>query len=134
MNIDFGKIVTNALSALVAAVFVGAAAIVWNAATSVDKRIASANAELKATQEVFGDRLAEIVAKTESNGQELKSINKILSELEATKNKVSYNPNKPFILDEIRKNIDFQTLQQKELKDLTNKIDVRQMQIYEKKK
>ena len=45
--IDFGKVATNALSMLVGAVFVGAAAIVWNAATTVDDRIEKASAGLE---------------------------------------------------------------------------------------
>ena len=86
-----------------------------------------ANAKTNAAQEILVERLAEIIAKTEANSQEL-------SELDSTKNIVSYNPDKPFILDEIRKDTDFQKLQQKEIKNLDDKIDVRQMQIFEKKK
>jgi hypothetical protein len=140
MQIDLGKILTNALSALVAAVFVGAAAIVWNAATSIDDRIKIANddiikqqAALKATQEIIGKRLTEIVTKAEENGKELKSINKILAELEILKGKVSYNPDQPFILDEFRKKVDLNEAKQKELESLSNQIDTRQMQIYEEK-
>ena len=65
MNIDYGKIVTNALSTLVAAVFVGAAVIVWNAATSIDDRIQVANegliqqqTSIKATQDIIVPELA----------------------------------------------------------------------------
>lgn len=42
MKIDFGKIVTNALSTLVAAVFVGACVIVWREATTVQDKIDNA--------------------------------------------------------------------------------------------
>ncbi len=43
MTIDYGKIVTNTLSALVATVFVGAAVIVWNAARRVHLFIQGSN-------------------------------------------------------------------------------------------
>ena len=140
MQIDYGKIVTNALSTLVAAVFVGAAVIVWTAANSIDDKIKVANddiikqqAALKATQEVLGRKITDIKSNTETNGKELKSINKILAELEVLRGKVSFDPGKPFILDEFREKKDIKVLKKEELDRLSNEIDTRQMQIYEQK-
>jgi len=49
--VQWGQIVTNAVSTLVAAVFLGAAWIVWNAATTMDQKIESANKELITSQD-----------------------------------------------------------------------------------
>lgn len=140
MEIDFGKIVTNALSALVAAVFVGAAAIVWTAANSIDDRIQAANndivkqqAALKATQEIIGRNLTDIIADTEVIKRELKSMNKILADLEILKGKVSFDPAKPFILEEFLENKDISAFKKEEMDKISNEIDTRRIQIYEQK-
>ena len=62
MTIDYGKIVTNALSALVATVFVGAAAIVWTAATSVDTKIDDAQQEITASVTTLVEEVAGLKA------------------------------------------------------------------------
>ena len=94
MKIDYGKIVTNALSTLVAAVFVGAAVIVWSAATSIDERIQLANkditkqqASIKATQEIIVPELTGIKVQIEQIDSQLKSINKLLAESHLLKEK-----------------------------------------------
>lgn len=140
MDIDFGKIVTNALSALVAATFVGAAAIVWNAATSIDQRIDIAKDDLltqqtalKATQETIVPELAAISRKMALVESQLQSINKILAESDALRGKVSFNPNKPFVLDEFRKDKDTRDWVKEEQDRLSNEINTKQMQIYEQK-
>jgi len=45
ITIDWSSVVTNAISTLVAAVFVGAAVFMWNSAAEQDKRIQSAVAD-----------------------------------------------------------------------------------------
>lgn len=139
MNIDYGKIVTNALSTLVAAVFVGAAAIVWNAANSVDDRIQNANegilnqqAAIQATQDTIVPELTRLRSKLDDIEAQLKSLNKILAESGNFQGKVSYTPDQPFVLDEFRKTEDQKSLEEEELSRLRNEIDVRQTQIYER--
>ncbi len=62
MSIDFGKIVTNAVSALVTAVFVGAAVIVWDAATTIDSRIDAANDGLESANRRLEEQQSELIA------------------------------------------------------------------------
>jgi hypothetical protein len=70
-GIDWWKVMTNAVSALVATTFVGAAAIVWNAAIrqpeAIRTRVDEAKEELKltqnsimATQDQFADEIARV--------------------------------------------------------------------------
>ena len=66
MTIDYGKIVTNALSALVATIFVGAAAIVWTAATTIDGKIDAAQADITASVETLVEEVAELKANIKS--------------------------------------------------------------------
>jgi septal ring factor EnvC (AmiA/AmiB activator) len=112
MSIDFGKIVTNALSTLVAAVFVGAAAIVWHAATSVDERINEANKDiikqqsaLKATQETIVPELTNMKSIIEELRAEIRSLNKLLSDTKALPERTEYKEGEPVILKEFTKNI-----------------------------
>ena len=138
MEIDYGKIVTNALSTLVAAVFVGAAVIVWNAATSVDERISLANkdilnqqAALKATQETIVPKLVAIKYQIGEIENQLKSMNKILAESETLRGKISYDPNQPFILKEFYKNEDPKIREKEEWDRLQKEIDTKQMKMFE---
>jgi len=62
VTIDYGKIVTNALSALVATIFVGAAAIVWTAATTIDGKIDAAQADITASVETLVAEVADLKA------------------------------------------------------------------------
>jgi len=133
VNIDYGKIVTNALSALVATVFVGAAVIVWNAATTVDERIEDANASMRATQESLIPEVAEVKAKVYEIENQLKSLNKILAETEPTSGKVTYNSDKPFILAPFKSDTTVEEMRDKESKRIRDDIDVRQMQLIEKR-
>ena len=68
MNLDWNKIVCNAITVLVASVFVGAAAQLWSGVQTIDSRIESNLVEIKATQDVLSahldranGRLAEIL-------------------------------------------------------------------------
>ncbi len=133
MNIDYGKIVTNALSALVATVFVGAAVIVWNAATTIDERIEDASSGLRATQESLIPEVADVRTKVYEIENQLRSLNKILSESEPTRDKVTFNPEKPFILEPFKGDTTMDDLREKESKRIRDDIDVRQMQLVEKR-
>ena len=139
MSIDFGKIVTNALSALVAAVFVGAAAIVWQAATSVDDRINDANKDiikqqsaLKATQETIVPELTGVKSAIEELRAEIRSLNKLLSDSNVLPDKSEYKDGKPVILEEFRKDIGLDW-NQKEINRIKDQIDTRQMEIYDER-
>ena len=57
MKLDWNRIVCNALTVLVASVFVGAAAQLWSGVQSIDSRIESNLVEIKATQEVLSEQL-----------------------------------------------------------------------------
>jgi len=68
MSLDWDKIVCNAITVLVASVFVGATAQLWSGVQTIDSRIDSNLVEIKATQEVLStqvdtmnDKLAEIL-------------------------------------------------------------------------
>ena len=68
MKLDWNKIVCNAITVLVASVFVGATAQLWSGVQTIDSRIESNLVEIKATQDVLSaqidranGRLAEIL-------------------------------------------------------------------------
>lgn len=58
MKIDFNKIVTQAITALVVAVFLGAATIVWKGATSVDDKVQNTRDDLQHLITSLSDKLA----------------------------------------------------------------------------
>jgi len=69
MKLDWNKIVSNAVTVLVASVFVGAAVQLWNGVQTIDQRIDSNLTDIKATQSILApkvdmieQRLAEILA------------------------------------------------------------------------
>ena len=57
MSLDWNKIVCNAVTVLVAAVFVGAAAQLWSGVQTIDSRIESNLVEIKATQDVLSEQI-----------------------------------------------------------------------------
>ena len=57
MNLDWNKIVCNAVTVLVASVFVGAAVQLWNGVQTIDTRIDSNLVKIKATQDVLSEQL-----------------------------------------------------------------------------
>ena len=68
MKLDWNKIVSNAVTVLVAAVFMGAAMQLWNGVQTIDSRIDANLVDIKATQSVLApkvdsieQRLAEIL-------------------------------------------------------------------------
>ena len=69
MKLDWNKIVSNAVTVLVASVFMGAALQLWNGVQTIDARIDSNLTDIKATQSVLApkvdvieERLSEILA------------------------------------------------------------------------
>ena len=79
-TINWSSVVTNAVSMLVATVFVGAAVIVWTAATTIDEKINDATANIKATQ---GDLKAQYVTMTEEIASLHGRIEELRSQLES---------------------------------------------------
>jgi hypothetical protein len=68
MKLDWNKIVSNAVTVLVATVFMGAALQLWNGVQTIDSRIDANLVDIKATQSVLAPkvdliekRLAEIL-------------------------------------------------------------------------
>ena len=129
MSIDFGKIATNALSALVATVFVGAAAIVWNAATTIDHRIESANAKLVATQDTVVREIADLKARIKGVESQTNSVTKVLADYDKTKNVVSFDKDKPFVLQEFKHQLPPPDFKNSEVERLNQEIDVRQQRL-----
>ena len=57
MTIEWNKIVGNAISALVVAVFLGAATIVWKGATSVDDKVSATREDMTHLISALSDKL-----------------------------------------------------------------------------
>lgn len=58
MKIEYEKVVTNAVSALVVATFMGAAAIVWRGATTVDSKVQQTRADMEHLINSLSDQLS----------------------------------------------------------------------------
>ena len=58
MNIDWNKIVTQAITALVVGTFMGAAAIVWKGATTVDTKVQATRDDMSHLINALSDKLA----------------------------------------------------------------------------
>jgi len=58
LKVEWNKIVTNAISTLVVAVFVGAMAIVWNSAMTVDTKVQSTREDMTHLIDTLSDKLA----------------------------------------------------------------------------
>ena len=72
MKLDWNKIVSNAVTVLVATVFLGAAMKIWNGVEAIDSRIDANLVDIKATQSVLAPkvdmiekRLADILTRLE---------------------------------------------------------------------
>ena len=139
MSVDLGKVFTNAISALVATVFVGAAAIVWNEATSVDARIEEANVEIvrqqtliKATQDTIVPELTGMKNTIEDLRAEIRSLSQLLADAKALPAETEFQPGQPIILDEFLQNRtpDWNKVQNARIQE---QIDTRQMELYEQR-
>lgn len=136
MKINYGTIVTNALSTLVATVFIGAAAIVWKGVTSVDTRIGEAKDEIlfqqsgiEATQKTILPQVANIEASVEDLKAEVRSLSKLLADANALPAEISYKEGEAIVLKEFtpKRVPDWSTMEAARLKE---EIDVRQQKIY----
>ena len=63
MKLDWNKVVCNALTVLVASVFVGAAAQLWSGVQTIDSRIEANLVEIKATQDVLSEQVDSVNGK-----------------------------------------------------------------------
>jgi len=63
MSLDWNKIVCNAITVLVASVFVGAAAQLWSGVQTIDSRIEANLVEIKATQDVLSEQVDSVNGK-----------------------------------------------------------------------
>ena len=57
MKLDWNKIVSNAVTVLVATVFLGAAMKIWNGVEEIDSRIDANLVDIKATQSVLAPKV-----------------------------------------------------------------------------
>jgi len=57
MTLDWNKVISNAVTVLVTAVFLGAAAQLWTGVQTIDSRIEANLVEIKATQDVLSGQL-----------------------------------------------------------------------------
>lgn len=73
-GINWNSIVTNAVSTLVAAVFVGAALIVWKSATTIDQQVEDATDNIKREQEKLRNTQIELEAARKSLQEKLASV------------------------------------------------------------
>ena len=60
MKLEWNKIVSNAVTVLVASVFMGAAIQLWNGVQTIDYRIDSNLTDIKATQSILAPKVDEI--------------------------------------------------------------------------
>ena len=65
MKLDWNKVVSNAVTVLVASVFVGAAMQMWRGVESIDSRINANLTDIVATQSVLGPKVDHIEKKIE---------------------------------------------------------------------
>ena len=108
-TIHWNSVITNAVSTLVAAVFIGAAVIVWNAATTIDSRIEIATDNIKKNQGTLQNTQGDLQASQKTLTDEIASLHaeiiKLRSQLdshdEVLRNKSiasSISRDKPLIL------------------------------------
>lgn len=110
--LNWGQIVTNAVSTLVAAVFIGAAVIVWNAATTMDTKIQSASGrlkssqiELKGTQDILLREVSDLQAKITVLENRLSDLTQKLATASNNKTKPTLKPGKPAITPKPENNL-----------------------------
>lgn len=75
MRLDWNKIISNAITILVATVFLGAAAKLWSGVESIDSRINSNLTSIRATQNVLAPKVDKIE-------EELRKIGDVLTRME----------------------------------------------------
>lgn len=98
MKVNLENILTSAVGTLVTAIVVGACAIVWKGATTVDEKVNAATEELSIQAEYITDA----VDMLENEVMELKRIVKTLSENKPLQTEVEI-PTKQFIQKKLPK-------------------------------
>jgi len=81
MKLQWNQIVSNAVTVLVAAVFVGAATQLWHGVSTIDSRIDSNLSHIRATQEVLSPKVDEIEQKLVEILEHVEAHDKIKFEL-----------------------------------------------------
>lgn len=134
--INWNSVVTNAVSTLVAAVFVGAAIIVWDAATTIDTKIEAATnnigktqgkldmtqQDLQASQKTMADEIASLHVEIKKLSSQLSSHEEILRTRQTTNNMPK---DKPIILPKYE-------VPEKQLSDFRKKDVERVFKVFEK--
>lgn len=95
MKIDFEKIITQAITAVVVGVFYGACLIVWRGATTVGDRVSQSEQKILRIMEVTSDQLAQFQSETNEKFLKLSEQLELKSEL---LNKSNNKSNKSNIL------------------------------------
>jgi hypothetical protein len=78
-QIDFNKIVTNAVSAVVTMIVIGACTVLWKAATTVDDKVNAATSGLKIVVEEVQTKLVDLQSQ---NNDLVSAINELKKEVE----------------------------------------------------
>jgi len=76
MKIELDKIITQAITTVVVAVFMGACVIVWKGATSVDVKVNQTREDMQHLIDSLSDKLAEFQVRLTSISNQLTSLNK----------------------------------------------------------
>jgi hypothetical protein len=79
VRINFVKIAENALTTLVAAVFIGACVIVWNGATSVNEKVQKTEQNLSGLIDNLSEKLAKYETQLSSQSNQLQAISRDLT-------------------------------------------------------
>ena len=78
-EIDFGRIITNVVSAVVVIIVAGACSIVWREATTVDDRLQASEREIKVTIDVVGTTIEDLAQKFEEINKKQREQSEIMS-------------------------------------------------------
>lgn len=81
--IDWSKVLTNAVSAIVTLTFIGAAGLVWYRAGSVESRVDKATAGLRATTEVVAPRIDALAEQVKALAEAVRQLQDVMEVPEA---------------------------------------------------
>ena len=88
MKLDWNKIVSNAVTVLVASVFVGAAMKLWSGVETIDERISDNLTSIRATQNV-------LAPKVDAIEDELEAITQLLLDQAADEERADWSSKEP---------------------------------------
>jgi len=90
LNLEWNKIVINAMSVFVAAIILGAAGIVWERAMSVDEKVRNSAASINHLVDSLSDKLASYEVQLAAQSNQLAAVIKNQTDLiAATRNQTS---------------------------------------------